>query len=232
MKAMIFAAGLGTRLKLLTNNIPKALVPYKNKPLLQIVIEHVSKFGFDDIIINVHHFADKVIKFLDDNDNFNLKISISDESDLLLETGGGLFKAKDFFDDNPFLVYNVDILSTINLKNLYNYHIENKSFVTLAVQNRNSDKKLYFNDNKELCFWKNEKTGKIKPAKKCLSIPKPFAFSGIHIINPKIFNYMQSGVYSIIDTYLKVAKKEKIIYFDHSNDEWKDMGKPENFETS
>jgi len=225
---MIFAAGLGTRLKHLTNDIPKALVPYKGKPLLQITIENLKAQGFDDIIVNVHHFSQKIKFFLNDNNNFDTKITISDETDKLLETGGGLFYASKLFDNKPFLVHNVDILSSIDLKELYNFHINSNATATLAVQNRNSSKKLYFSKKGYLCKWKNEKTGEEK-----ISLNEkntiPFAFSGIHIINPKLFNFMQAGKYSIIETYLKCAKTEKINYFDHTNDSWRDMGTPESF---
>ena len=229
MQAMIFAAGLGTRLYPLTKTLPKALVPYKNKPLLEHVIRKISSEGFNDIIINVHHFADKIIDFLQKNNNFKLKIHISHEKKQLLETGGGLFYASKYFKNKPFLVYNVDILSSVNLKNLYEYHIKNSAIATLAVQNRPSEKRLYFNDKKELCKWKNEKTNEEKICKNCDNSPTPFAFSGIHIISPQIFKFMHNGKYSIIDTYLSVAKTQKITYFDHSDDIWTDMGKPESF---
>ena len=227
---MIFAAGLGTRLRPLTNDIPKALVPYKGKPLLQLVIENISSYGFDEIIVNVHHFAPKVVDFLEKNDFFGKNIIISDETDLLRDTGGGLFYAKKYFKYEPFLVHNVDILSSLNLKKLYNNHLKNNSIATLAVQNRESSRRLYFNDNNELCKWKNELTGEEKPARNCQNSPKPYAFSGIQVISPKFFNYMQSGVYSIIETYLLAAKTEKITFFDHSGEDWADMGRPENFE--
>ncbi len=230
MKAMIFAAGLGTRLYPITKTIPKALAPYKGKPLLQHVIQNISDAGFDEIIINVHHFAEKIKDFLTLNNNFNQKIIISDETDCLLETGGGLFNAAEYFNNEPFLVHNVDILSNIDLKKMYRYHLNSNAIATLAVQNRAGNKRLYFNKNKELCKWKNEKTGEEKYAKNCNNSPLSFAFSGIHVIEPEIFDYMYAGKYSIIDTYLRVAQKEKITYFNHTGDLWADMGKPENFE--
>lgn len=226
---MIFAAGLGTRLYPITKTIPKALAPYKGKTLLQHVIEKISDAGFDEIIINIHHFAEKVKFFLAENNNFGKNIIISDETEQLLETGGGLFKASNFLKDEAFLVHNVDILSNIDLKKMCEFHLKNDSLATLAVQNRESNKRLYFNKNNELCKWKNEVTGEEKPARNCGNNPIPFAFSGIHIINPEIFKFMKHGKYSIIETYLLAAITEKITYFDHSNDLWADMGKPESF---
>ncbi len=228
MKAMIFAAGLGTRLRPLTNNKPKALVEYKGKTLLQIAIEKLKVQGFDDIIINIHHFAPKIKKFLLENNYFNTKITISDETEQLLETGGGLFFAAKYFDNKPFLVHNVDIISSINLQKLYSEHLKNKAIATLAVQQRESSRRLYFDDKKYLCKWKNELSGEEKISRLSEHL-YPYAFSGIQIIEPKIFTFMHKGKYSIIDTLLLAAKTEKISFFDHSGDEWKDMGKPENF---
>jgi NDP-sugar pyrophosphorylase family protein len=228
MKAMIFAAGLGTRLRPLTNNKPKALVEYKGKTLLEICIRKIINSGFDEIIINVHHFAGQIIKFLEKNNYFDTKIHISDETKQLLETGGGLFFAKHFFDNEPFLVHNVDIISSIDIEKLYSYHIENQAIATLATQKRQASRRLYFDKNSILCKWKNEKTGEEKIARTC-EYSQPKAFSGIHVISPKIFEYMHTGKYSIIDTYLQVAQSEKIIAFDHTGDNWKDMGRPENF---
>ncbi len=227
MKAMIFAAGLGTRLRPLTNNLPKALVPYKGKPLLQIVIENLKIYGFDTLIINVHHFADKIIEFLEKNDYFNTKIIISDERNKLMDTGGGLYFARKYFDDD-FLIHNVDIISDINLKKLADFHKKYSPLATLAVQDRESNKKLYFDTRNNLCKWKNEVTGEEKIARNC-DKSVGFAFSGIHFVSPRIFKYMSEGVYSIIDTYLKAAENEEIKYFDHTGDSWRDMGKPESF---
>lgn len=228
MKAMIFAAGLGTRLRPLTNDKPKALVPYKGKPLIQIVIENLKRQGIDEFVVNVHHFAPKVIDFITEMNNFNAKIQISDETDILLETGGGLHKASKYLKNNTFLIYNVDILSNINIKSLIEHHKKSNSIATLAVQKRESSKRLYFNNDGFLVKWKNEKTGEEKISRQC-NKSLPFAFSGIHVVEPKIFNYMEHGVYSIIETYLLVAKTQKITFFDHTNTLWRDMGKPESF---
>jgi len=228
MKALIFAAGLGTRLKPLTNNIPKALVTFRGKPLLQITIEKLKKYNIDTFVINVHHFSYKVKNFLVENNNFNANIILSDETDELLETGGGLFKAREYLKDDDFLIHNVDIISNIDILQMYNQHLKNNALATLAVQNRESNKKLYFNPANYLCKWKNEITAEERIARSC-KYSFGFAFSGIHFVNPKIFDFMNYGKYSIIDTYLSVAQNQKISYFDHTGDFWRDMGKPESF---
>ncbi len=227
MKAIIFAAGLGTRLSPWTNNKPKALVEYQNIPLLQHVILKLKKHGFDDIIINIHHFADQVEEFIEKNDSFGIIISFSNERDLLLDTGGGLKNTAHFFNDNkPFLAYNVDIISDINLNEFYNYHIENKVLVTLAVKNRETSRQLLFDENKNLCQWKNVITNEIKNARTAVGELKSYAFSGLHVISPQIFDKItEEGVFSIIDTYLRLAKTEDIIFYNHNYSSWKDMGR-------
>lgn len=229
MKAMIFAAGLGTRLKPMTDNLPKALVIYKSKPLLQYIIEKIAALGINDIVVNVHHFGVLIQDFLAQNKNFGLNILLSDERDLLLDTGGGLFKAQNFLANDNFIVHNVDIMSELNLNSLIEHHINSDSLATLAVQNRKTDKRLYFdNETKSLTKWKNEITGQEKIAQNAEKLTG-FAYSGIFVAEPKIFQFMHSGVYSIIDTFLKAAQTEKITYFDHSGTFWRDMGKPESF---
>ena len=230
MKAMILAAGLGTRLKPLTDNKPKALVEIKNTPLLQIVLTKLKDYGFDEVIINVHHFADKIIDYLESKNNFGIHIQISDERDLLLDTGGGLKKASWFFNDGkPFLVYNVDVLSDIDLHKLYRTHLLTNSFVTLAVRNRESQRYFLFNKENILCGWKNIKTGETKITRQSESQLKPLANSGIQIIDPRIFNLMpDEKVFSIIDLYLKLAPYYKISTFIHDENYWLDLGKKEN----
>ncbi len=230
MKAMIFAAGLGTRLQPITNNKPKALVEVKGTPLIEIVIKKLISSGFDEIIVNVHHFADLVIDFLKKNNNFGIRIEISDERDLLLETGGGLKKAAWFFNDHKaFLVYNVDILSNIDLKEFYSFHNKTNSIATLAVSNRETSRYLFFNSDNALCGWKNAITKKV-----IMSRPKetelfPVAFSGIHIMSPKIFDLInQQGKFSIIKTYLELAETHKISSYNHDKTIWMDLGKKEN----
>ncbi|MDA3781224.1 MAG: nucleotidyltransferase family protein [Bacteroidales bacterium] len=228
MKAMILAAGLGTRLHPLTDNKPKALVEINGISMLERTIKYLISYGFDEIIINVHHFAKKIINFLEENNNFNIKIAISHENEVLLDTGGGLKKAAWFFDTNePFLVHNVDIISNINLLNLYNYHVENKALVTLAVTERKTSRYLLFDKTKQLCGWENIES-KEKIITKANSETKLLAFSGIQIINPGIFNLMkQEGAFSIINTYLELSKHQRIVGYEHNNEYWFDIGKPE-----
>ena len=227
MKAIIFAAGLGTRLRPLTNTKPKALIKYYNVPLLELVINKLKKYGFTDIIINIHYLSDQIVRFVNEKNNFGINISFSDESEQLLDTGGGLKKAGYFFDDNkPFLVYNVDIVSDINLSKFYNAHLKMNSLATLAVQNRKSSRKLFFSNENELCKWKNIITGEEKIARvNSNNELHAFAFSGIHVINPKIFKLItEVGNFSIIDLYLRLAKTNKISYYTHNNTSWEDIG--------
>jgi NDP-sugar pyrophosphorylase family protein len=227
MKAMIFAAGLGTRLRPLTNDKPKALIEIRGKTLLEITINKLIQNGFDKIIVNVHHFAEQIINFLADK-KFKAKIEISDERKRLLDTGGGLKKAQNFFDDGQsFLVHNVDIITDLNLRDLYQTHQNNNSIATVAVRNRKSLRYLLFDEQKILCGWENVKTGDriISRSKENL---EQFAFSGIHVIDPKLFNYFpDEEKFSIIDVYLKAAKKEKIKAFLHNYSFWQDVGKVE-----
>lgn len=228
---MIFCAGLGTRLQPLTNNNPKALVEYKGVPLLELVIRKLIGENINQVIVNVHHFAEQIEEFLKAKNNFGIEISISDERNLLLDTGGGLLKAKNFFCDNePFLLYNVDILSEIDLKKFYKCHLENNSLATLAVKERNTSRALIFDETGALCYWQNNKTGEKKLSRQPKGEILKFAFSGIHIVNPEIFDYIdEKGVFSIIDLYLRLAKNHKISYY-QDDSFWIDMGKKENFE--
>jgi NDP-sugar pyrophosphorylase family protein len=230
MRAMILAAGLGTRLKPLTGSTPKALIKIKNKTLLELQINKLSSEGFDRIIINVHHFADQIIDYLEENNFFNCSIEISDESKKLLDTGGGLKKASQFFsDEKPFLVYNVDILSNINLQKMMDFHLNSSSIATLAVQDRKSSRKFLFDEGNILCGWMNEKSGEKIIARDPQTELLPYSFSGVQIINPAIFKYFPNkDVFSLVDLYLLTAKKEKICCFVHNEDAWLDLGKIEN----
>ena len=228
MKAMIFAAGLGTRLKPFTENHPKALAVVNNKPLLQRNIEYLKNFGFDEFVINVHHFPQQIISFLKEHDHFGSKIIISDETDALLETGGGLKKAAAHLKGNgPFLVMNVDMLTNLNISKIIDFHKANKSIATLAVTERLTSRYFLFNSKNELCGWKNTKTNEEKITRKENgSIPK--AFSGIHIIEPDIFKLInQEGKFSMVEVYLELCATQKITGFDHSSDILIDVGKPE-----
>lgn len=227
MKAMIFAAGLGTRLKPFTDNHPKALAVVNEKPLLQRNIEYLKSYGIDEIVINVHHFADQIIEFLEENNYFGIEISISDETDQVLETGGGLVKAKANFEED-FLVMNVDILTDLNLTDFIKAHQENKALVTLAVSDRNSSRKLFFNEQKELKGWRNLKTEEEIKAVDSLDDLNDLAFSGIHVINPTLFDKItETGKFSIMKVYMDLMKTESIIGFDHSGGILIDVGRPE-----
>lgn len=227
MKAMIFAAGLGTRLKPFTNNHPKALAVVNGKPLLQRNIEYLKSFGINEIVINVHHFADQIIEFLEDNNYFGIEITISDETNQVLETGGGLVKAKANFNED-FLVMNVDILTDLNLAKFIKAHQENKALVTLAVSDRNSSRKLFFNEQNELKGWRNLKTEEEIKAVDSLDNCKDLAFSGIHVISPTLFNKItEKGKFSIMKVYMDLMKTESIIGFDHSGGILIDVGRPE-----
>jgi len=230
MRAFLLSAGLGTRLKPLTDTIPKALVQINGVTLLEHIIKRLISFGFDSIIINVHHFGDQVINFLKEKNNFGVEIKISDERNQLLDTGGGLKKVSSFFNDNkPFLIHNVDILSDLNLSELYHYHLKSNSIATLAVQNRKSSRYFLFDEDKNLCGWKNEKTLETKIARQQIGSLTQFAFSGIQIINPKIFQFMpEKNIFSLVDLYLSIASKEQISYFDHTGSLFIDLGKKEN----
>ncbi|WP_291062260.1 MULTISPECIES: nucleotidyltransferase family protein [unclassified Empedobacter] len=227
MKAMIFAAGLGTRLQPFTNNHPKALAVVNGKPLLQRNIEYLKSFGINEIVINVHHFADQIIEFLEDNNYFGIEITISDETDQVLETGGGLVKAKANFEED-FLVMNVDILTDLNLDKFIKAHQENKALVTLAVSNRNSSRKLFFNEQNELKGWRNLKTEEEIKAVDSLDNCKDLAFSGIHVISPTLFyKITEKGKFSIMKVYMDLMQTESIIGFDHSGGILIDVGRPE-----
>ena len=211
MNALIFAAGLGTRLKPLTDTMPKAMVPVNGKPLLQILIEKLKTIGVTKVVINVHHFAQQIIDFVNANDSFGIDIRFSDETDMLLETGGGLKKASQLFDDkSPVLVHNVDILSNADLSALY----EEAEHTTLLVSERQTQRYLLFDDNNRLVGWTNIATGEVKSPYKNLDPEKyhKYAFSGIQVFNQELLPYMDSweGKFSIIDFYLSICDKAEI----------------------
>lgn len=229
MKAMILAAGLGTRLKPFTDKHPKALALVNNKTLLQRNIEYLSEFGIKDVIVNVHHFANQVKKLVEKNEGFGSNITISDESDAILETGGGLKKAKWFFNkpNLPFIVMNVDVLTDMNLAEMIEQHKNLQPLATLAVTTRKTSRYFLFDEMPNLCGWKNEKTGEQKISREANQFFEK-AFSGIHVISPKIFSLIKNeGKFSMVDVYLELAQANIITAFDHSNTKFIDVGKPE-----
>ncbi len=228
-KAMIFAAGLGTRLKPFTDNHPKALAIVNGKPLLKRNIEYLMSYGIRDIIINVHHFADQILDFLHNANNFDCNIVVSHEIEEPLETGGGLKKAAWFFesDELPFFVLNADILTTLDLKNIYDFHRQKKGLATLAVTERKSSRSFLFDIDDRLCGWENNQTGEQKIVRYVKPL-HPASFTTVHLIEPSMLKKIQQhGKFSIIETYLDLASKEDIYGFDHSNDIVVDVGKPE-----
>ena len=233
MKAMILAAGLGTRLRPLTNDRPKALVEVGGRTMLEIAIARLRAFGVTEIVVNVHHYADMVIEYLKSQDNFGLRIEISRE-DILLDTGGGLKQAAWFFlessdvRDEPFILHNVDVISTIDLAQMVTSHKRSGALATLAVQNRDTSRYLLFNEKGELCgrsYGRNGAPEMVRPATEA----KPLAFAGIHVISPRQLTQMtEQGAFSIITTYLRLAGEgQKIQAFDASQFDWFDLGKPQ-----
>ncbi len=232
MKAMIFAAGLGTRLRPLTDTIPKALVPVAGKPLLQHIIEKLKEAGVNEMIINLHHLPDQIIDFIEANHRFGIRIEFSDEREQLLDTGGAIKKASWFFDDDqPFFIHNVDILSNIDFQKLLIHHQENNSIATLVCSERETSRYLLFDESNHLKGWINEKTGEIKSP-----VPNfnPFhhqklAFSGIHVLQPAIFTPMQHwpDTFSIIDFYLASCDTHVITSYAPTGLHTIDAGKPD-----
>ena len=229
MKAMILAAGLGTRLKPFTNNHPKALALVNEKTLLQRNIEYLAGFGFNDVVVNVHHFADQIIDVLEKNNGFGSKVTISDETDEVLETGGGIKKARWFLgkDTSPFVVMNVDILTDLDLGKMLDFHLKNNPLATLAVTERETSRYFLFDEKGLLNGWRNIKSGEEKISRKSSQYIQK-AFSGIQILSPEIFSLMQhTGKFSMVDAYLKLAETNPIMGFEHSALKFVDAGKPE-----
>ncbi|HXC48278.1 MAG TPA: nucleotidyltransferase family protein [Candidatus Sulfotelmatobacter sp.] len=231
MRAMVLAAGLGTRLRPLTNDRPKALVEIGGRTLLELALTRLASFGVREVIINVHHFADLVIQYLKSNNNFGLQLEISRE-ELLLDTGGGLKKASWFFLrdssrlNEPFILHNVDVVSTIDFHRLLKFHSESRALATLAVQERESSRYLLFDEQGELC---GRRIGRDQEPELVRSSPnlQALAFSGIHMISPRLLtNITEEGVFSIIATYLRLAGQgEKVLAFRANEYYWRDLGK-------
>jgi NDP-sugar pyrophosphorylase family protein len=230
MRAMILAAGLGTRLRPLTNDRPKALVEVAGRTLLEITLARLRGFGIREVIVNVHHFADLIAECLKNNSSFGMRIEISRE-DVLLDTGGGLKKAGWFFleePDEPFLLHNVDVISTIDLGHMLESHQQTGALATLAVQERESSRQLLFDENDQLCG--RQMRDHEPEIARTSKHSHPRAFSGIHVISPRLLPMMtETGVFSIIETYLRLAGQgERIASFPANKYYWRDLGKPEN----
>jgi NDP-sugar pyrophosphorylase family protein len=226
-KALILAAGLGTRLKPFSDHHPKALFPVDGKTLLQHSIEHLKAYNITNIIVNVHHFADLIVGFLKANDNFGINITFSDETGELLDTGGGLKKCDWFFNDGqPFLVHNVDILSNLHLENLFQYHSHLGGLATLVVKDRETSRYFLFDDQLQLSGWENKKTGELRITRQQSGSVNPFAFSGIQVLNPEIFSLItESGKFSITDLYLRLSSQFPIFAYLDKDSSWHDAGK-------
>jgi NDP-sugar pyrophosphorylase family protein len=232
MKAMILAAGLGTRLRPLTDDRPKALVEINGRTLLEITLSRLREFGVREVIVNIYHFADMIVEYLKVNDNFGMRIEISRE-EALLDTGGGLKKAAHFFledargPEEPFIVHNVDVLSMIDLPRMVEFHIAKQALATLAVQDRETSRYLLFDDRLELC---GRQSGSDRPelVRGCQQV-RALAFCGIHVISPRFPSMMsEDGAFSIIISYLRLAaQREKILAFPADEYYWRDLGRPE-----
>jgi NDP-sugar pyrophosphorylase family protein len=227
-RAMILAAGLGTRLMPLTENKPKALVEYRGKTLLEIILRRLIHHGFRDIVINLHHHSGKIISFVESKKNFGVNILFSDESDLLLDTGGGIKKASPLFEGEPVLIHNVDVYTDLNLDDIYNFHNDYEHLASLAVKERETTRPFLMNDKGILCGWENL----VKGEKKIVREENPLfqiAYSGIAMLSPEFIDLLPpTSCYSLTPEILTIAGKHDIHLFPHSG-AWKDMGRPEAF---
>ena len=234
MKAMILAAGLGTRLRPLTDNRPKALVEIAGRTMLEITLSRLRAFDVHDVIINVHHFAEMILEYLKANDNFGMRIEVSRE-EVLLDTGGGLKKAAHFFLEDsdglerPFLLHNVDVISTIDLRRMAQFHTDNQALATLAVQDRETSRYLLFDEQLQLCG-RRSGPGQEDQIVRSSRSAQALAFSGIHVISPRLLTMMiEEGAFSIITSYLRLAAHgEKILAFRADEYYWRDLGRPDN----
>ena len=238
MKAMIFAAGLGTRLRPLTADRPKALVEVAGQTLLERNIQKLIDAGVNEMVVNIHHFGDKIMEFLQKNDNFGITIHVSDERDLLLDTGGGILKAREWFDgdDEPFVVHNVDIISDFDMTALLRAHHAMNADVTILVKSRATQRYLLFNGQEKLSGWVNKRTGEIKGDVKRYQegYLHELAFSGVHVLSPTVFPALEryandaGSVFSIIPFYVQQCSQLNIYGYQQATDyHWFDVGKPE-----
>jgi NDP-sugar pyrophosphorylase family protein len=232
MKAMILAAGKGTRMLPFTENKPKALLEVQGITLLEHTILYLKYYGVEEIIINIHHYSKQIIDFVKRNSSFGLRIEFSDESDELLDTGGGLYKARWFFSDGkPFVLTSSDVITNLDLQEMYRYHEKNSPMATLAVKHRKSSRDFLFDQDYRLCGWHNNTTSETRVVRLVHNQVK-IAFSTIHILNPAIFdNITERGRFSIIDVYLRLAPVQRIMGFEHDQSLWFECGRIENLES-
>ncbi len=230
MKAMLFAAGLGTRLKPFTDKHPKALAEVNGKTLLELNIRYLQRFGIEDVIVNVHHFADQIEQVINDNSGFGSWVTISDERDEVLETGGGLKKAAPYFEhEEDFVIMNVDVLTNLDLGKMIEAHKASDAMATLAVMQRESSRQLLFDEHLMLCGWTNNNTGEQKIVREVLEM-QPLAFSGIQVLSNRMLDIPFKGKFSIIDLYLHNARENIIRGYNHTGNVFIDVGKPESLE--
>lgn len=226
MNAMLFSAGVGSRLKPWTDHHPKALAIVRGKTLLQRNIEYLQQYDIRNVVVNVHHFADQVEEAVKKAGGWGSEIKISDEREELLDTGGGLLKAKELLGNDSFLTLNVDVLTDANLKHFLASHQQESAVISLAISERASTRKLLFNKYNRLCGWKNMETGEEKISLQAKDM-FPKSYSGLAIFDPSVFNYITlTGKFSLIDLYLSLAHDHKIAGYDHSESKFLDVGKP------
>lgn len=226
-KAMIFAAGLGTRFKPWTDHHPKALALVNGKTLLQRNIEYLQQYGINEVVVNVHHFADQVCDAIEQNRGWGSTIHISDERETLLETGGGLWHAQDLLKGGPFLTLNVDFLTTLNLHHFIRFHEQHQTMISLAVANRPSSRCFLFNQQDRLCGWKNMVSGEERIAYSDNPL-HPLSYSCVAAFQPEVFDHIRHrGKFSIVETYLDIASTHEIFGYNHTGDDMVDVGKPE-----
>ncbi len=227
---MILAAGLGTRLRPLTDHTPKALLEWEDRPLLEHVILKLKSAGFNSIIINVHHHAGMIMDFVERKERFGIRIEFSHEKDQLLDTGGGIANASWFFGPDPFLVHNVDVISDIDLQTLYQAHIKSGAIATLAVKERVTSRSLLMNKDGFLKGWRDNRTGETILTGTSAKGLTPIAFSAIQVMDPGIFDlFPREKSFPLMPFYLELARTRPVYLFRHDRDSWTDMGKLESY---
>ncbi len=232
-KAIIFSAGLGTRFKPWTDKHPKALALVNGKSLLQRNIEYLQLYNINDVVVNVHHFPGQVINAIEKNKGWGSNIIISDESNEVLETGGGLLKARKLLEgDDPFISLNVDVLTDLDINKIKSFHARHKPLISFGVTERKTSRNILLDTNNRMCGWRNNTSGEEKIVIQKENL-KPFAYSCVVMYQPEVFSLIkQQGKFSIMDTYLDLAAENLILGYDHTGDKWVDVGKPESVEVA